>query len=284
MHDYHKRRIVEAKPGETIHTEAFHVNWPRGAPVRGLPNSVTRGEHGNPFCTEPKIIGEEQGRPIYLFSTDSPLRDMTGDSETMALYASQGAGLITSIPSAAERLNAIVGEAMRALGIAENAGPDEGSIAGFSSPACTMQEANDAYMGYADKDELTTFLNELIEAERAGARVTLESARAVGTGPLAELLRAVQRDEAHWCAMLVRHVKALGVTPSPETGPFYGNAMAVAELRERIALLNRGQGWVVRKLRENLPRAHDNQLHADLSEMLRSHEINIDRLNGCFYA
>ena len=241
-HDYHKWRIVGAKPGETIHTDAFHVNWPQGAPVRVLPNSVTRGEHGNPFCTERKIIGEEQGRPIYLFSTDSPLRDMTGNFEAMALYAGQGAGLITSIPSAAERLSAIVGEAMRVLGIADDAGSDVGSIAGFSSPACSMHEANDAYMGYADKDELATFLNELIEAERAGARVTLESARAVGTGPLAELLRAVQRDEAHWCAMLVRHVKALGETPSPETGAFYGKAMAVAELRERIAFLNRGQG------------------------------------------
>jgi nitronate monooxygenase len=268
-HDYHKWRIVEAKPGETIHTEAFHVNWPRGAPVRVLPNSVTRGEHGNPYCAERKIIGEEQGRPIYLFSTDSPLRDMTGDFEAMALYAGQGAGLITAIPSAAERLNSIVGEAMRAL-----------SIAGFSSPACSMHEANDAYMGYANKDELTAFLNELIEAERAGARITLESLRAVGTGPLAELLRAVQRDEARWCAMLVRHVKALGEKPSPETGAFYGKAMAVTGLRERIAFLNRGQGWVVRKLRESLPRVRDNQLHADLSEMLRSHEINIELLNG----
>ena len=279
-HDYHKRRLVEAKPGETIHTEAFHVNWPRGAPVRVLPNSVTRGEHGNPLCAERQIIGQEKGRPIYLFSTDSPLRDMTGDFEAMALYAGQGAGLITSIPSAAERLNAIVGEAMRVLGIAEDAGADGGSIAGFSSPACSMHEANDAYMGYADKDELATFLNELLEAERAGARVTLESARAAGTGPLAELLRTVQRDEARWCAMLVRRVKALDEEPSPETGALYGKAMAVAELRERIAFLNRGQGWVVQKLREILPRVRDNQLHADLCEMLRSHEINIARLNG----
>jgi hypothetical protein len=198
----------------------------------------------------------------------------------MALYAGQGAGLITSIPSAAERLNAIVGEAMRVLGIAEDAGADRGSIAGFSSPACSMHEANDAYMGYADKDELATFLNELLEAERAGARVTLESARAAGTGPLAELLRTVQRDEARWCAMLVRRVKALDEEPSPETGALYGKAMAVAELRERIAFLNRGQGWVVQKLREILPRVRDNQLHADLCEMLRSHEINIARLNG----
>jgi nitronate monooxygenase len=278
-HDYHKNRVIEAKPGETIHTEAFHVNWPRGAPVRVLPNSVTRGEHGNPLCAERQIIGQEEGRPIYLFSTDSPLRDMTGDFEAMALYAGQGAGLITSIPSAAERLNAIVGEAMRVLGI-DDAGPDDEPVAEFSSAACSMHEASDTYMGYADKDELTTFLNELIEAERAGARATLESARAAGAGPLVELLRTVQRDEAHWCAMLIRHVKALGERPSPETGAFYGKAMAVVDLRERIGFLNRGQGWVVRKLREMLPRVRSSELHADLCEMLRSHEININLLNA----
>ena len=135
-------------------------------------------------------------------------------------------------------------------------------------------------MEYADKGELTVFLNELIEAERAGARVTLESARGAGPGPLAELMRSVQHDEARWCAMLVRHVKALGENPSRETGGFYHKAMAVVDLRERVAYLNRGQGWVVRKLREMLPRVSSDALRADLSEMLRSHETNIELLNG----
>src|SRR5207237_908286 len=55
---------------------------------------------------------------------------------------------------------------------------DDGTEVELSSPACSMHEADDQYMGYASKDELITFLNELLEAERAGARVTLESARA----------------------------------------------------------------------------------------------------------
>jgi len=144
-----------------------------------------------------------------------------------------------------------------------------------SSPACSMHEADDAYMGYAGKDELIAFLNELLEAERAGARVTLESARAAGTGPIAALMRTIQRDEARWCAMLRRHVKALGAARSPKIGAFYGKAMAIPDLGERIAFLNRGQGWVARKLREMLPRVRDDRLHADLVEMLRSHEANI---------
>jgi hypothetical protein len=138
-----------------------------------------------------------------------------------------------------------------------------------------MHEADDTYLGYAGKDELVTFLNELLEAEHAGARVTLESARAAGSGPIAELMRSIRRDEAHWCAMLADHLKALGEAPSPKVGAFYGKAMAIADLSDRITFLNRGQGWVVRKLRELLPRVRDNQLHKDLTEMLRSHEANI---------
>ena len=114
-HDYHKARIVAAAPGDTIYTQAFHINWPDGAPVRVLSNSVTQGRHGDPRAGTPRIVGEEAGRPIYLFSTDSPLRYTTGDFEAMALYAGEGAGRIDSNPTAAERLAAIVDGAAKKL-------------------------------------------------------------------------------------------------------------------------------------------------------------------------
>jgi hypothetical protein len=143
----------------------------------------------------------------------------------------------------------------------------------------TNRPDDEAVAGDADKSALIAVLNELLEAERAGARVTLESARAVGSGPIAALLQTIQRDEARWCAMLLRHIKALGGTPSPKVGSFYDKAMAIADIGERIVFLNRGQGWVVRKLREALPRLRDDQLHADFSEMLRSHDVNIALAN-----
>lgn len=156
---------------------------------------------------------------------------------------------------------------------------DDEPVVEVSSPPCSMHEADDAYMGFAGKDELVAFLNELLEAERAGARVTLDSARAAGSGPVAELLRTIQQDEARWCAMLLRHVKALAAEPSPKIGGFHDKAMAIPDLVERIVFLNRGQGWVVRKLREMLPRVRDDRLHTDLAEMLRSHETNIALAN-----
>jgi Nitronate monooxygenase len=70
-HDYHKKRIVEAGPDETLDTKVFHINWPKDAVVRVLPNSVTRGERGDPFAEKRWPIGADGARPIYLFSTDA---------------------------------------------------------------------------------------------------------------------------------------------------------------------------------------------------------------------
>lgn len=70
-----------------------------------------------------------------------------------------------------------------------------------------------------------------------------------------------------------------GAEPSAAAGAFSDKAMMIADLDERIGFLNRGQGWVVRELREMLPRVRDDGLHAGLAEMLRSHEVNIARAN-----
>ena len=154
-------------------------------------------------------------------------------------------------------------------------GRSEDEPAELSSPACSMSAADDAYMGYAGKAELIAFLNEMLEAERAGSRVTLRSARAASAGPVANLLWAIQRDEARWCAMLIRHLKALGETPSAKVGAFYDKAMAIPDLPARLAFLNRGQSWVVRKLKALLPTVRNEALYAELTAMLSSHERNI---------
>lgn len=132
--------------------------------------------------------------------------------------------------------------------------------------------------GGVTRDELIEFLNELLEAEHAGARVTLESSRAAGEGAIAELMRAIQQDEARWCSMLRKQIRALGGEPSAKIGPFYKKAMAVSDLDERIAFLNRGQNWVVKKLREMISRlSYQNPLKLNLVVMLQSHEVNIKK-------
>ena len=52
-----------------------------------------------------------------------------------------------------------------------------------TSPACLAHEGDDAYMGFASRAEIAAFLNELLEAERAGTTVALRSAEQAGDGP-----------------------------------------------------------------------------------------------------
>ena len=47
-----------------------------------------------------------------------------------------------------------------------------------SSPACSMHEADDVYMGYMAREELITFLNELLEERSAPAPGLLSRALA----------------------------------------------------------------------------------------------------------
>jgi len=146
-----------------------------------------------------------------------------------------------------------------------------------SSPTCLAHEGDDTYMGFASRPEIAAFLNELLEAERAGTGVALRSAEVAGGTPFADLLRDIHRDEAHWCAMLLKQLKALGEPASAKVGDFQQKALAIPGLPERIAFLNRGQAWVVRKLGDMLPKVRDDALHRDLTEMLKAHEINIER-------
>ena len=119
-HQYHKARIVEAEAAETVLTDAFVLNWPRGAAVRVLANSVTdalgtRLMDHDPDTLPRETIAWDGDAPRLRFSTDSPLRTTTGDLEAMALYSGQGAGLIHDIIPAGERLRTMVSGAAEHL-------------------------------------------------------------------------------------------------------------------------------------------------------------------------
>lgn len=264
-HPYHKQRIVDATEGDTLLTDAFHINWPQGARVRVLANSVTSGQRGDAFGANRIVIGEEEGRPIYLFSTDSPLRSMTGDFEAMALFAGTGAARIGGITGAAERLHCIVTDAAALL--------DSGA-----APAHQADGIPDTPLTDETREALLASLNELLEAERAGARVTSQTAAEITDPRLKQLVASIRQDEARWCGVLTKAILSLDATPTRRTGAFHEKAMAITDLQQRMAFLNRGQGWVVRKLQALLPGIHDAGIRNDLAGMLASHEENIRRV------
>ena len=144
-----------------------------------------------------------------------------------------------------------------------------------TSPVCYAGEGSDLYMGYASASELIELLNQLIEAERAGSRVARSFYNAAAAGAVRAFLKALQSDEAGWCAMLSGHVNRLGGAPSTRTGAFLAKALAVEGEVPRLAFLNKGQAWVVRALDGLTPRVRDEQLHADLKRMRDAHLVNI---------
>jgi hypothetical protein len=127
----------------------------------------------------------------------------------------------------------------------------------------------------ANRDTILAALNELLEAERAGAHVALRTAKELSDSALNGLVSAIQRDEAHWCDVLTRAIVELDSVPSNKIGAFCDKAMAIADIPSRLSFLNHGQNWVVRRLNALLPIIGDGRIHDELNEMLLSHERNI---------
>jgi hypothetical protein len=130
-----------------------------------------------------------------------------------------------------------------------------------------------------DHADLIAALNELLEAERAGARVARETASQLGAGhDWQALVVDIQHDEVRWCGMLMGLIRSLGSVPSDQTGAFHGKAMAIQGLVERMAFLNRGQAWVVRRLQAMIPRIGVAEVSEQLQTMLDAHVGNIERV------
>jgi len=128
------------------------------------------------------------------------------------------------------------------------------------------------------RDELLKALNELLEAERAGARVTLETANQMAGQDLVPLVMDIQHDEVRWCKMLIGVIRVMDVAPSRMTGAFYEKAMAIKDIKERLLFINRGQGWVVRRLQNLIPRIQEADIRSQLQKMLDAHTLNIRRV------
>ena len=67
------------------------------------------------------------------------------------------------------------------------------------------------------------------------------------------MLRGIQNDEAHNCALIGRLLEKEGTPYSHATGEFYDKAVAVRGPRERIEFLVRGLRWAVRNFEQALP-------------------------------
>lgn len=132
---------------------------------------------------------------------------------------------------------------------------------------------------YSAEDE-AALLQTLLSAERAGAKVAGESLRQASDPKQRELLQQVLKGEGDSCLHLLNCLRHLSLEPNRETGAFYAKAMAIESLEERLLFVDKGQQWVIRKLREYLPGCNDALIRSELEQMLRIHEENSAAAQG----
>jgi hypothetical protein len=126
--------------------------------------------------------------------------------------------------------------------------------------------------------EYGRLLNMLLEAERAGAKLLAAYVKELppdsrGYATLSE----VQRDEAHNCAVLIHLLLDADVEPTMAVGEFYRKGLAINGWRARVDFLNRGQGWLAKRIAAALPRISQVGARAVLQTMHDSHLANIER-------
>jgi nitronate monooxygenase len=94
----------------------------------------------------------------------------------------------------------------------------------------------------------------MLEAERAGAKaLVVFMDQHPRNGEAWKVLRQVQNEEAHNCALIGRLLEQAGEPYSHATGEFYGKAVALEGRRERIEFLVRGLKWAVKRFEQALP-------------------------------
>ncbi|MBI3624609.1 MAG: hypothetical protein HY215_00400 [Candidatus Rokubacteria bacterium] len=119
-------------------------------------------------------------------------------------------------------------------------------------------------------------LNELLEAERAGVETLSRLFPEARTPEMKKLFGQVRDDEAWSCAGLARSIKTLGGVMSEKKGDFADKVMGEPTLAARLRLLNRGQGWVVKRLDALLGETLPASISDFLREMKKRHIANIE--------
>jgi hypothetical protein len=120
-------------------------------------------------------------------------------------------------------------------------------------------------------------MQELLEAERAGVKcldVMADHASDMGKKELFSLFR---NDEGKFCAGLFGFLQTRGAIPTTNVGAFADKVIALPTEAEQVALLVKGQSWVVRKIDEIPPGELNAGEKAFFADMREVHFVNIEK-------
>ncbi|NAS32487.1 nitronate monooxygenase [Flavobacteriaceae bacterium R38] len=114
--------IADANENDTFYTQdLFHLGW-ENAPHRVLKNSTIKEweKAGKPPIgkrpNQGEVIAQDaNGKSIYRYSDNNPIKGVTGNIEAMALYAGQSVGLLNKRIPSKEIIENIIEEAKQSI-------------------------------------------------------------------------------------------------------------------------------------------------------------------------
>ena len=116
------------------------------------------------------------------------------------------------------------------------------------------------------------FLNRMLEAERAGAKALVVYLDSYPRNSESwKVLRQVQADEAHNCALIGKLLEKSATPYSHATGEFFEKAISIKEPKAQIEFLVKGLRWAVKRLEESLLKIKDPETLSVIQKMRDSH-------------
>jgi nitronate monooxygenase len=118
----------------------------------------------------------------------------------------------------------------------------------------------------------------MLEAERAGAKALVVYLDSYPRNSSEwKVLRQVQADEAHNCALIGKLLEKSGTPYSHATGGFFEKAISIEGKEARIAFLVRGLRWAVKRFEEAFPRLSG----ADRDAFTRMRDSHLRTIAAC---
>lgn len=199
------------------------------------------------------------------------LRQQIGKKRTTLLYSARDTERNQAVVLCG-LLNEMSGKGTKAP-LAKKAAPaarkPRAKAARSASPVCYAEDADPAYMGYLTREELVTFLTEMLVMVQASMRATREMGKQAPAKKARTRMALVQQDESRWYATLLGALHDLGAASGPRKGETITHATATPDPKERI----------VCRLKETLPGIQSDGLYHSLRAMLEAYE-NIIQLTA----
>lgn len=151
---------------------------------------------------------------------------------------------------------------------------------GYASPACSMHEADPAYMGYLTEAEILTFLGDLLRRERTATRIFTRFGARIRDARFSKLLLDAELMQRTLCDSLQREISSRAdsarLKSRSASPPSWQRRTASQRVHDGCLY----QNDLIQRIEVVLPKIRDASLCSALKTLLEGHVALVTRIHG----